>query len=48
MILYFSGCGYQPEKAFKETSIMMTFFRSSKNPEKRFKKIFRKRRKNQK
>ena len=46
MILYFSGCGYQAEKAFKKTNVMLSFFNSSKNkPEKRFRKIYKKRKK---
>ena len=39
MILYFSGCGYKPEDAFKEVSLMLSFFRSRSKPEKRFVKI---------
>jgi len=43
MILYFSGCAYPPEKAFKETNIMLSYYNSIKKPEKRFRKIHRKR-----
>ena len=43
MILYFSGCGYKPETLFKKTSLMLSFFRSLKKPEKRFRKIYKQR-----
>jgi len=45
MILYFSGYGYKPEKLFKKTSLMLSFFKSLKNPEKRFHKIYKQRKK---
>jgi len=45
MILYYSGCGHRPEEAFKETNLMISFFRSLKKPEKRFKRIVKYRRK---
>lgn len=45
MILYFSGCGYKPEKLFKKTSLMLSFFRSLKKPEKRFREIHSQRKK---
>jgi len=48
MILYFSGCGYKPEHAFKETNIMLSFFRSHPKPEKRFKRIVKQRKKQHK
>lgn len=45
MILYFSGCGYKPEDEFKKTNVMLSFYRSLKKPEKRFRKIYKQRKK---
>ena len=46
MIVYFSGTGYASEKLFKEkANIMMSFFLSRKNPQKRLLKICKKRKK---
>lgn len=41
MILYFSGIGFPPERAFKETNLMMSFIHSVKKPQKRFRLVYK-------
>ena len=44
MILYFSGIGFPPERAFKKTNLMMSFIHSAKGkPQKRFRLVYKKR-----